>query len=130
MSAPFDALEHQLSTLRPSRLPAPARRRILREMERPAAKHGPASWLTGPHAGFQVALAGALSLALVVGWHWLPRPSRAVSRATPVTLAASNALLPSLVSWETRLAAVTPIGENCVAVLRSPSILTNIQLQR
>src|SRR5258708_6786468 len=69
MSTPFDSLEHQLNTLRPARLPAAARRSILHEMQRPVTGRGRAPWLFGHHAGFQVALASALSLALVAGWY-------------------------------------------------------------
>jgi len=87
-------------------------------------------WSFGRHAGVQVALAGALSLALVAGWNWLPRLSRATPGRDTVALADSTALLPSLASWETKLAATYPVGRNTVAVLRSPSILTNFQIQR
>jgi hypothetical protein len=130
MSTQFDTLEHQLNALRPARLPATARQRILREMEQPVTGPKSAFWLFGHHSGFQVALAGALSLALVVGWHWLswsPRPASPVNQAA---LGAGNALLPSLALWETQLAAASPMGHNTVAVLRSPSILTNIQIRR
>jgi hypothetical protein len=130
MSTQFDVLEDQLNTLRPSPLPPPTRRRILHEMERPVTGPRSMSWLFGHHAGLQVALAGALSLALVVGWNWLPRSSPAASRADTAALAGSTALLPSLASWETKLAAAYPVGRNTVAVLRSPSILTNIQTRR
>jgi hypothetical protein len=127
----FDALESQLNSLRPSPLPSPSRRRILHEMERPATGAGSMARLFGHHAGFQIALAGALSLALVVGWNWFPRSSQAPSRGDMVALAGSTTLLPSWASWETKLAAACPImGENTVAVLRSPSVLTNIQIRR
>jgi hypothetical protein len=130
MSTPFDALEQQLNSLRPARLPAPTRRHILREMEQPAAGYQSMSGLFGHRIGFQAALAGALSLALVVGWHWLPRTQRPASHVNQVTLAAGNGLFPSLVFWETKLAATSPIGANNVAVLRSPSMLTNLQIRR
>ena len=130
MKTQFDVLENQLNTLRPSPLPAATRRRILHEMERPAAGSKSMFWLFGHHAGLQVALAGALSLALVVGWNWLPRSPRATSGGDTAALAGSTALLPSLASWETKLAAACPMGRNTVAVLRSPSILTNIQIRR
>jgi hypothetical protein len=131
MRTQFDALESQLNSLRPSSLPSPARRRILHEMNRPVTGSRSMLWPFGRHAGFQVALAGALSLALVVGWNWFPRSPRATSRGDTAMLAGGTALLPSWVSWETRLAAACPMmGENTVAVLRSPSILTNIQIRR
>jgi hypothetical protein len=121
MSTPFDTLEDQLNQLRPARLPATARQSILHEMQRPVTGHGWAFWQFAHRTGFQVALAGALSLTLLVGWPWL---SRSLRPATPNTPA------PSLAFWETRLAAVCPMGENTVAVLRSPSTLTNLQIRR
>jgi hypothetical protein len=126
MRTQFDVLESQLNNLRPSPLPTATRRRILQEMDRPAT--GPRSmfWLFGHRAGFQIALAGALSLALVVGWNWLPRSSPATSRSDSAALTGSTAFLPSWAS----LAAAWPMGENTVAVLRSPSTLTNIQIRR
>jgi hypothetical protein len=130
MSAPFDTLEDQLNALRPARLPATARRSILHEMQRPAARHG---WAFGQfvhRTGFQVALAGALSLTLLVGGHWLSESLHQESHVNPATVVASNGLLPSLALWETKLAAACPMGENTVAVLRSPSTLTNIQIRR
>jgi len=130
MRTPFEVLEDQLNTLRPSPLPSPARRRIQHEMDRPVTQSRSMSWLFGHHSGFQVALAGALSLALVVGWNWLPRSSRATSRGDTIALMGGTALLPSSTSWETKLAAAYPMGRNTVAVLRSPSILTNIQIRR
>ncbi len=130
MSTPFDTLEEQLNSLRPSRLPATARRSILQEMQRPATGHEWAFWRFAHRTGFQVALAVALSLALLVGWPWLFRSLRPVTRDNPATVVASNGLAPSLALWETKLAAVCPMGENTVAVLRSPSILTNIQIRR
>jgi hypothetical protein len=130
MSTPFDTLEDQLNALRPARLPATARQSILHEMQRPITGNGWVFWQFGHRIGFQVALAGALSLALVVGWYWLPRSSHPVSDANPETTVASNGLLPSLALWETKLAAACPMGENTVAVLRSPSTLTNIQIRR
>ena len=130
MSTPFDTLEDQLNALRPAHLPATARRSILQEMQRPVTGHGWAFWQFGHRTGFQVALAGALSLALVAGWYWLPRSSPPASDTNPATTMASNGLLPSLALWETKLAAACPMGENTVAVLRSPSTLTNIQIRR
>jgi hypothetical protein len=130
MNTPFDTLEHQLNALRPARLPATARRSILQEMQRPATGHGWAFWQFAHRTGFQVALAGVLSLALLVGWPWLFQSVRPVSHDNPAMVAASNGLAPSLAFWETKLAAACPMGENTVAVLRSPSILTNIQIRR
>ena len=130
MKTPFDALEDRLNALRPSPLPATARRHIVHEMERRAIGHKSTFWAFCRHAGFQAAIAGALSVALVAGWNWLPRPSRPVSRGDTAEPAANVALLPSLASWETKLAAAYPVGENTVAVLLSPSILTNIQIRR
>jgi hypothetical protein len=130
MSTPFDTLEQQLNALRPARLPATARRSILHQMQRPVTGHGWAFWQFAHRTGFQVALAGALSLALLVGWPWLFRSWQPVSRNNPATVLASNGLVPSLAFWETKLAAACPMGENTVAVLRSPSILTNIQIRR
>ena len=130
MNTEVDALEHQLSNLRPARLPAPVRQNISLEMERPVRGHGPALWLFGHRAGLQVALAGALSLALVARWHWLPRSAHSVSDINQTALADSNALLPSLAFLEARFAATSQIGINTVSVLRSPSILTNTQIRR
>jgi hypothetical protein len=130
MSTPFDTLEDQLNALRPARLPATARRSILSEMQRPVAGQGSTFWQFIHHTGFQVALAGALSFALLVGWHWLPRTLHPVSRDNSATLVASNGLLPSLAFWETEAAAAEPVGHNTVAVLLSPSTLTNIQIRR
>jgi hypothetical protein len=130
MSTPFDTLEHQLHDLRPARLPATARRSILHEMQRPVTGHGWPFWQFAHRTGFQVALAGALSLTLLVGWPWLSRSLRPATHANSVTVVASSGLVPSLAFWETRLAAVCPMGENTVAVLRSPSILTNLQIRR
>lgn len=130
MSTSFDALEQQLNTLRPARLPATARQHILQEMGRPVPRRESTSWLFGHRTGLQVALAGVLSLALVVGWHWLPPAPGPASSVDQVTLAVGNALLPSLAVWQTRLAAAYPMSENTVAVLHSPSTLTNIQVGR
>src|SRR5260221_11459527 len=130
MSTPFDTLEHQLNALRPARLPASARRSILQEMQRPATGHRWTFWQFAHRTGFQVALAGALSLALLVGWPWLSQSLRPVSHAHSATVVASSGLVPSLAFWETQLAAACPMGENTVAVLRSPSILTNLQIRR
>lgn len=124
MKTPFDTLEDRLSSLRPSPLPTSTRRRIVHEMEPPTTVTRSVSWLFGHHAGLQVALAGALSLALLAGWSWLPRPSH-LSRGGTAGLTASVALLPGL-AWGTEPAA----GENTVAVLRSPSMLTNLQIRR
>ena len=130
MSTPFDTLEHQLNTLRPSRLPATARRSILHEMQRPKTGRSSAFWQYIHRTGFQAALAGALSLALLAGGYWLPRSPQPASQANTAAVAASNGLWPSLALWETKLAAACPMGENTVAVLRSPSTLTNIQIRR
>ncbi|MGA2140365.1 MAG: hypothetical protein ABSH14_16025 [Verrucomicrobiia bacterium] len=130
MSTQFDTLERQLNTLRAARLPVTTRQGILHEMERPLAGHRSAFWQFAHRAGFQVALAGAASLALMVGWHrlsWSPRPTSGFDEPSMVSV---NALLPSLAFLETQLAAVSPIGANTVAVLRSPSTLTNIQIRR
>jgi hypothetical protein len=131
MSTQFDALENRLNALRPTSLPAPARRHILHEMERSST--GVRSIfrvLDHQHrAATQLAVAAALFTALVVGWNWLPRLSPATRRGDQVELTASAALLPPLPAWGTTLAAVYPIGENSVAVLRSPTILTNIQIR-
>ncbi len=130
MSTPFDTLEQELDALRPVRLPATARQSILHEMHRPVAGHGLAFWRFAHRTGFQVALAGALSLTLLVGWHWLSRSLHPADHANPVTVLASSGLGPSLAYWESELAAACPMGENTVAVLRSPSVLTNIQIRR
>ena len=130
MNTEFDALEHQLSSLRPARLPAPARQGILHEMERPVSGHGSTFWPFGHRAGFQVALVGALSFALIAGWQWLSQSPRTASHANQTVLAGSNALLPSLAFLEAKLAATSSMGINTVAVLRSPSVLTNTQIRR
>ena len=130
MNTPIDTLEQQLNALRPARLPATARQSILQEMQRPATGHGWAFWQFAHRTGFQVALAGALSLALLVGCPWLFRSLHPVTRGNPATIVASNGFAPALALWETKLAAACPMGENTVAVLRSPSILTNIQIRR
>jgi len=131
MSTQFDSLEHQLNALRPTPLPAPARRHILHEMERRSTGGG--SVFRGLdhqyRAGVQLAVAAALFAALVMGWNWLPSPSRMTRRGHTADLASSAVSLPSLATWGTTLAAVYPIGENSVAVLRSPSVLTNIQIR-
>ena len=126
MKTQFDMLEDRLNTLRPSALPTSTRRRIVHEMETTTTRPRSVSWLFGHHAALQVALAGALSLALLAGWTWLPRPSRLSRDGRTADLTASVALLPTLASWGTELTA----GENTVAVLRSPSMLTNIQIRR
>jgi len=131
MSTQFDGLENRLSALHPTPLPAPARRHILHEMER-SSTGGRSILRVLDHqhrAGAQLAVAAALFAALVAGWNWLPRPSHTTRRGHKVELTASAALLPSLPAWGTTLAAVYPIGENSVAVLRSPTILTNIQIR-
>ena len=131
MSTQFDALEDRLNTLRPSPLPAPARRHILHEMKRSTGRGGSIFRVLDHqhHVGIQVAVAATLFAALVMGWNWLPHSSRPTRRGPAVELAASAALLPSLANWGTTLASVYPIGENSVAVLRSPSILTNVQIR-
>jgi len=130
MNKEFDPLEHQLSHLRPAHLPAPAQQHILHEIQHPVTGHGAIAWLLGHRAGFSVALAGAFSLAVVVGLHWLPRSTRPASHVDQPVFAASNALMPSLAFLEARLTAVSPIGANAVAALCSPSTLTNVQIQR
>jgi len=130
MSTPFDMLEQQLNALRPARLPATSRRSILHEIQRPVTGRGWTFRQYGHRAGFQVALASALSLALVAGCYWLPRSPQPVAQVNTAAVVASNGLLPSLAFWETKLAAACPMGENTVAVLRSPSTLTNIQIRR
>jgi hypothetical protein len=130
MNTEFDRLEQQLNTLRPARLPATARQRIVREMEQPVSGSKLASWLFGHRAGFQVALAGALSVALLMGVSHLPRTANPTSDSDESSMVTVNALLPSLVLWETQVAAASPVNANTVAGLRSPSILTNIQIRR
>ena len=76
-------------------------------------------------AAAPVAIAGVVTLALVVGWNWLPRPLL----PAPGSQAKEPTASP-LVAWKAELAAVCPIGENTVAVLYSPSMLTNIQIRR
>lgn len=128
MNTEFDGLEHQLNHLRPARLPAQTRQHILQEMQRPATRHGARFWQWGYRTGFQVALAGALSLVAVVGLHWLSLSRRPAStHVDQAGLAPSNALSPSLALLEAKLAATPPIGHNTVAALCSPSILTNFQ---
>ena len=130
MSTQFDALEHQLNTLRAARLPVTTRQSILHEMEQPLAGHRSASWRFAHRAVFQVALAGAVSLALMVGWHSVSWSPRSTSGFDEPSMVSGNTLLPSLAFLETQLAAVSPIGANTVAVLRSPSTLTNLQIRR
>jgi hypothetical protein len=130
MSTPFDTLEDQLNALRPARLPATARQSILHEMHGPVPGHGWAFWQFAHRTGFQVALAGALSFTVLVGWHWLSRSLHPASHENPATVVASNGLGSSLAFWETQLAAASPVGRNTVAVLRSPSTLTNLQIRR
>ena len=130
MSTHLDSLEQKLSALRPAHLPPAARRRISLGMERRSTEHESISWLFAHHTGFQVALAGALSLALIVGLQWLQRVARPSSPVQQTRLAASAAPLPSLAYWENELAAAYPMSMNTVAVLRSPSMLTNLQIRR
>jgi len=125
MKTQFDMLEDRLSALRPSPLPTSTRRRIVRVMEQPTTGTKLMSRFFGHRAGLQVALAGALSLALLAGWNWLPRPAHSSRGGRTADLAASVALLPGL-AWGAELAA----GENTVSVLRSPSMLTNLQIRR
>jgi hypothetical protein len=128
MNTEFDAFERQLSSFRPAHLPAPARQRILREMQRPVTGHYSAVRL-GHRAGLELALAGALCLTLLAGWRWLPRSPRAVSRVNQAAVAAGDVRLPSLAFLEAKLTTAS-IGANTVAVLCSPSVLTNIQNRR
>jgi hypothetical protein len=99
-------------------------------MQRPVTGHKWAFWQFVHHTGFQVALAGVLSLALLVGWPWLSRSLHPATGDNPTMVLASNGLAPSLAYWETELAAASPVGRNTIAVLRSPSTLTNIQIRR
>jgi hypothetical protein len=115
----LDTLEQQLNDLRPARLPAATQRLLLQEMQRPTTRRGWAFWQFAHRTGFQVALASALSLAVLMGW---PMLSGSLRTASPVK--------PPLAYWETELAAACPMGENTVAVLRSPTILTNLQIRR
>lgn len=130
MSTPFDTIEDQLNRLRPARLPATTRQGILHEMERPKTGHAAAFWHFAHRGGFQVALAGALSLALVVVGPRLPSRAHPTSSFDEPSMVSENALLPSLAFLETQLAVVSPMGANPVAGLRSPSMLTNIQIRR
>ena len=130
MNSELEALERRLSELRLARLPAPVRQNILHEMERRTSGHRRTFWLFGHRAGFQVALASALSLALVVSSHWLSHTTRPVSDGNQVMLASSNALLPSLAFLEANFEATSQIGINAVPVPRSASMLTNTQIQR
>ena len=128
MNTEFDAFERQLSSLRPSRLPARARQRILHEMAQPVAGHGSVFRL-GHRNGLELALAGALCLTLLAGWHWLPRSPHPTSPVNPAAAANGGALSPTLAFLEAKLT-TTSIGANTVAVLCSPSVLTNIQNRR
>ena len=127
MNIEFDDLEHQLSKLRPARLPAEARQRVSHEIHRPLHRQSAASWLFGHRAGFSVALAGALSLAVVAGLHWLPQSAHDTTE-NQRALVASNGLLPSLGFLEARLS--YPMVANTVPALCSQSILTNTQIRR
>jgi hypothetical protein len=127
MNSELNDLERQLNELRPARLPERVRRNILREMER---RTSVTSWLFGHRAGFQVALASALSLALVVSSHWLSHAPRPTAKGNQMMLASSNTLLPSLAFLETNFAVTSQIGINAVPVPRSASMLTNTQIRR
>jgi len=130
MSAEFDSLEHQLNSLRPAHLPAATRGNILHEMERGRAGHRASSWQFIHRAGFQVALAGALSLTLMVGWQfvsWSPPPGSVFDKPSMVS---ENTLLPSLAFLEAQLTPVAPTSTSTAGGLRSPTILTNLQLRR
>ena len=118
MSTPHDSLEERLRSLRPGRLPVETRREILQKMDRPARRRSSLATLFGHHAGVPVALAGVLSLTLVVGWHWLSLPARDAD-STRASGGTSSCF-----------AAVTPICANAVLVLRSPAVLTNAQIRR
>ena len=126
MNSELDPLEQQLSHLRPMRLPSSARQGILHEMQRPVTRRGAAFWLSSHRAGFQGALAGALSVVVLVGSHWLPRSPRPESYADQPAFATSNALA----FLEARLAAGSLIHINSVDELHSFSMLTNTQIQR
>jgi hypothetical protein len=130
MNSELENLERQLSELRPAHLPTPVRRRILHEMECRTSRHRRLFWLFGHRAGFQVALASALSLALVAGSHWLARVPRPTASEDPTMLATNDALSLSLASLEARFAATSQIGINAVPVLRSASMLTNLEIRR
>ena len=75
-----------------------------------------------------MALAGALSVVVLVGSHWLPRSPRPEIDQT--SLVASNEWLSSLAFLEAKLAVSSPIYVNSVDVLHSTSMLTNTQIQR
>jgi len=130
MNSEFKDLEQQLSELRPARLPAPVRRNILQAMERRTARRRGASWLFAHRAGFQVALASALSLALVMSSHWMTRIQQPSVPTNEILLATSNALVPSLASLESCFGATSQIGINSVPIPRSALLLTNSQMQR
>ena len=127
MNTEFDALEHQLSRLRPARLPAEARQCISHKMQHPSRRHRVASWLFGHRAGLEVALASVLSLAVVAGLRWFPQSPRDATEDHR-TLVASNGLLPSLGFLEPGLSC--PMGVNAVPALCSQSMLTNVQIRR
>ena len=122
MNPEFNDLENQLRELRPARLPASVRQNILHEINRQRT-----SWMAAHRAGFQVALAGALSVALLMSSHWLNRVPHPSSRPDPIMLATSNT---SLAFLEANFAVTSQIGINAVPVPRSASMLTNAQLQR
>jgi len=124
MNTEFDDVEQALGRMRPARLPAQARQGILREMDRPAAGHGAKFWLWHHRVGLGVALAGALSLAAMTGLYRLSL-ERAASRDEESAMAAANEQ--PLATLEARLIAASQKGENTLAVLCSPSILTNFQ---
>jgi hypothetical protein len=128
MNTEFDAFEHQLSNLRPARLPATARQRILHEMEEPVAGHD-SPFRLGRRTCLDLALAVALCLTMLAAWHWILRSPRPAPHVNQVGVPAGDALLPSLAFLEAKLTTAS-IGANTVAVLRSPSVLTNIQIRR
>ena len=130
MNKEFDPLEYQLSNLRPARLPAPARQRILHEMQRPVTGHG--------------AIVRCWGIALVFRslwrahchsqWSWACTgcPGPRALRRTPISRRSQPATR-CCHRWlflEARLTAVSPIGANAVAALCSPPTLTNVQIQR
>jgi hypothetical protein len=107
MSRPYDSLEERLHALRPARLPGAARQGIVRQLEMPVHRH----------TVWPVALAGALSLTMVIGClvlaHRHPGPALGASGGT-----------------SSFLAVVSPINANTVLVLRSPLLVTNTQFRR
>lgn len=130
MNTEFDDVERKLRKLRPARLPVEIGQQISREIQRPLRGQGVVSWLFGHRAGFPVALAGALSIAVVAGLHWLPQSLPPASFDDQPRLVASNSFSSPLAFLEARIGVASSISINSVDVLRSPSILTNTQIRR